>query len=87
MNSNLRRRVVVEIDLDALVRNYRRIVSHVKPMDVLCVLKANAYGLGVGAYAKALIGAGCRSPRWSGSRSWFSVTSVAWCPISTPSSI
>ena len=61
MNSNLRRRVVVEIDLDALVRNYRRIVSHVKPMDVLCVLKANAYGLGVGAYAKALIGAGCRS--------------------------
>lgn len=61
MNSNLKRRVVVEIDLDALVRNYRRIVSHVKPMDVLCVLKANAYGLGVGAYAKALIGAGCRS--------------------------
>lgn len=61
MNNSLRRRVRVEIDLDALVRNYRRIVSHVKPMDVLCVLKANAYGLGVGAYAKALIGAGCRS--------------------------
>ena len=56
----MQRRVVVEIDLGALVRNYRRIVSHVKPMQVLCVLKANAYGLGVGAYAKALAKAGCR---------------------------
>ncbi len=54
------RRVVVEINLKALVRNYRRIVAHVKPLDVLCVLKANAYGLGVGAYAKALYDAGCR---------------------------
>ena len=56
----MQRRVQVEIDLQALVRNYRRIVAHVKPMKVLCVLKANAYGLGVGAYAKALAGAGCR---------------------------
>ena len=38
----LRRRVRVEIDLGALVRNYRRIQAHVKPMRVLCVLKANA---------------------------------------------
>ena len=43
----------------ALVRNYRKIAAHVKPMDVLCVLKANAYGLGVAAYAKALVEAGC----------------------------
>ncbi len=56
----LRRRVQVEIDLGALVRNYRRIVEHVKPLDVLAVLKANAYGLGVAAYAKALAAAGCR---------------------------
>ncbi len=56
----MKRRVVVEIDLKALVRNYRRIAAHVKPLDVLCVLKANAYGLGVGAYAKALYDAGCR---------------------------
>ncbi len=56
----MKRRVAVEIDLDALVRNYRRIAAHVRPMDVLCVLKANAYGLGVGAFAKALAGAGCR---------------------------
>ena len=57
--SELKRRVQVEIDLQALVRNYRKIVAHVKPMKVLCVLKANAYGLGVGAYAKALAEAGC----------------------------
>ena len=55
----MKRRVVVEVDLQALVRNYRKIAAHVKPMDVLCVLKANAYGLGVAAYAKALVEAGC----------------------------
>ena len=55
----MKRRVVVEIDLKALVRNYRRIVVHCRPAKVLCVLKANAYGLGVGAYAKALAKAGC----------------------------
>ena len=55
----MERRVVVEIDLKALVRNYRKIAAHVKPAKVLCVLKANAYGLGVGAYAKALAKAGC----------------------------
>ena len=59
-SEKLKRRVRVEIDLKALVRNYRRIVAHVRPMKVLCVLKANAYGLGVGAYAKALARAGCR---------------------------
>ncbi len=56
----MKRRVVVEINLKALVRNYRRIAAHVKPLGVLSVLKANAYGLGVGAYAKALYQAGCR---------------------------
>jgi len=55
----MNRRVTVEIDLKALVRNYRRIAAHVRPMKVLCVLKANAYGLGVADYAKALAGAGC----------------------------
>ena len=60
MKGGLRRRVRVEIDLGALVRNYGRIVAHVKPMRVLCVLKANAYGLGVAPYAEALCGAGCR---------------------------
>ena len=55
----MKRRVTVEIDLKALVRNYRRIAAHVRPAKVLCVLKANAYGLGVGAYARALAKAGC----------------------------
>ena len=59
-NEQLTRRVRVEIDIDALVRNYGKIVAHVKPMKVLCVLKANAYGLGVGPYSKALFAAGCR---------------------------
>ena len=48
----MKRRVTVEIDLKALVRNYRRIAAHVRPAKVLCVLKANAYGLGVAAYAR-----------------------------------
>ena len=55
----MKRRVQVEIDLGALVRNYERIAKRVKPLKVLCVLKANAYGLGVGAYARALAAAGC----------------------------
>ena len=55
----MKRRVTVEIDLKALVRNYRRIAAHAKPAKVLCVLKANAYGLGVADYARALAKAGC----------------------------
>ena len=57
----MKRRVTVEIDLEALVRNYRKIVAHVRPMKVLCVMKANAYGLGVAAYARALSDAGCEN--------------------------
>ena len=56
----MKKRVWVDIDLKALVRNYRRIQRHVAPAEVLSVLKANAYGLGVGPYAMALAGAGCR---------------------------
>ena len=57
----MKRRVWVEIDLRTLVANYRKIAAKVAPAQVLCVLKANAYGLGVGAYAKALYAAGCRA--------------------------
>lgn len=57
----MKRRVTLEIDLEALVRNYRRIAAYAKPAKVLCVLKANAYGLGVGEYAKALAKAGCKA--------------------------
>jgi len=55
----MQHRVWVEVDLKALVRNYRKIAAKVKPAQVLCVLKANAYGLGVAEYARALAGAGC----------------------------
>ena len=56
----MKRRVTVEIDLAALKRNYAKIAARVKPASVLSVLKANAYGLGVADYAKALYDAGCR---------------------------
>lgn len=55
----MKHRVWVEINLKALVANYRKIAAHVKPAKVLCVLKANAYGLGVADYARALAAAGC----------------------------
>ena len=55
----LQRRVWVEIDLDGLRANYRRIAVAVKPAKVLCVLKANAYGLGVEPYAAALAKTDC----------------------------
>ena len=55
----MKRRVTVEIDLDALARNYRRIAARAGAAKVLCVLKANAYGLGVGAFAHTLAKAGC----------------------------
>ena len=59
MWSELHRRVWVEVDLQSLRRNYRRIANAVKPAKVLCVLKANAYGLGVEPYAAALAGTDC----------------------------
>ena len=59
MNPGLKRRVRVEINLGALRRNYERIAAHARPAKVLCVLKANAYGLGVGDYARALAGTDC----------------------------
>ena len=59
MKRPLQRRVWVEIDLDGLRANYRRIAAAVKPAKVLCVLKANAYGLGVEPYAAALARTDC----------------------------
>lgn len=56
---NLQRRVWVEIDLAKVRRNYARIAAAVKPAGVICVLKANAYGLGVQPYADALARTDC----------------------------
>jgi alanine racemase len=52
-------RVWLDIDLGTLRRNYARIAEAVAPCAVIGVLKANAYGLGVGPVAQALKEAGC----------------------------
>ena len=57
--NNLKRRVWVEIDVSRLRANYAKIAAAVKPLKVLCVLKANAYGLGVMPYAAALAETDC----------------------------
>ena len=51
-----KRRVWVEIDMAEVLSNFKKIASAVRPVKVLPVLKANAYGLGVMAYAQALLG-------------------------------
>ncbi len=51
-------RVWVEIDLKAIKQNFTRIAGTVKPANVMAVLKANAYGLGIIPITKALISAG-----------------------------
>ncbi len=52
------RRVWLEVSLGRLVENYRKIAEAVAPAQVLTVLKANAYGLGVLPIARALSDAG-----------------------------
>lgn len=48
------------IDLDALAHNYRRIAKEVHPAEAAGVVKADAYGLGIGPVAETLWAAGCR---------------------------
>ena len=48
------RRVWLEIDLGKLISNYRKIRVAVAPAQVLAVLKANAYGLGMLPIAQVL---------------------------------
>ncbi len=52
------RRVWLEISLETLTQNYHKIAAAVAPAEVLVVLKANAYGLGVLPIARALSEAG-----------------------------
>ena len=59
MKNDLKRRVWVEIDLGRISRNYAKIAAAVRPAAVLAVLKANAYGLGVIPYARALSRTDC----------------------------
>ena len=52
------KRVTLEIDLGRLRGNFCRIAHRVAPCQVMAVLKANAYGLGVRPIAEALVAAG-----------------------------
>lgn len=56
--NDIPRRVWLEISLATLTDNYRKIANAVAPAQVLAVLKANAYGLGVLPIAQALARAG-----------------------------
>jgi alanine racemase len=47
-------RVTLQINLGAISRNYERIARFVAPLNIMAVLKANAYGLGVRAIANKL---------------------------------
>lgn len=58
MSPTPNRRVRLEISLGTLRENFRKIASAVAPCDVMAVLKANAYGLGVRPIAEALAHAG-----------------------------
>jgi alanine racemase len=51
---------VVDIDLSALSRNYAVLARAAQPGACGAVVKANAYGLGVGAVARRLADDGCR---------------------------
>lgn len=56
-----RSRCWAEIDLDALKSNYETALSMLSPgARVICVLKANAYGMGANAVSRALYGWGAR---------------------------
>jgi len=51
---------VLEIDLAAIAANWRRLRDRVKPgTETAAVVKADAYGLGMGPVASALCAAGC----------------------------
>ena len=61
-------RTWVEIDLDRIEHNYRRLASQVGDnCRVMCVIKANAYGHGAVETARLLEGAGC---------GWFAVSNI-----------
>jgi alanine racemase len=51
---------VLEIDLGAIVANWRLLAARAGPAQCAAVVKANGYGLGAAPVAKALRAAGCR---------------------------
>ena len=51
----------LSVDLDALAANYRLIAARAAPAETAPVVKADAYGLGVGPVARRLWAEGARS--------------------------
>src|SRR4051794_35368750 len=51
---------ILEIDLDAIVANWRLLSARHPSGPVAAVVKADAYGLGASPVARALHAAGCR---------------------------
>jgi alanine racemase len=62
MSSNpaLRAGAILEIDLGAIVANWRHLAKMAAPAACAAVVKANGYGLGAAPVAQALLKAGCR---------------------------
>jgi len=58
MSDKVARRVWLEIDMKKLCSNFNKIKEAVKPLGIIAVLKANAYGLGVNKIAHKLAEAG-----------------------------
>ena len=54
-------RPVLSVDLRAIAENFRLISKAVAPAEVAAVVKADAYGLGARAVARALAAAGCKA--------------------------
>ena len=60
MSADSTANAVLEIDLDALVGNWRRLRDRLPPGATCAgIVKADAYGLGMAAVAPALEAAGC----------------------------
>jgi alanine racemase len=52
---------VLTVDLDALTANWRKLEKTAVPAECAGVIKADAYGCGIGPVAAALAGAGCKT--------------------------
>src|SRR5882757_2353650 len=52
---------ILTVDLDAIVANWRKLVKTAVPAECAAVIKADAYGCGVEAVARALSAAGCKT--------------------------
>jgi alanine racemase len=52
---------VLTVDLDAIIANWRKLEKTAVPAECAGVIKADAYGCGIDAVARALAGAGCKT--------------------------